>query len=353
MTAYAKHLILLLLPLLIIGCGDKGSLDGNFTIETNAIKNSIKNGGEIAISLKAKKNITIDSVVYDLDGNRLGSKKDTGKYTTTLTSPKLGGRTLTATISTPDGTTTTTQKINILHTVAPQVYGYKIINRYPHQTDAYTQGLEFVGDTLYESNGSYGESNLRKLDYKTGEVLKEVKLDNSYFAEGMTIIGDNIYQLTWQKNTGFIYNKDTFEKTGTFAYNQSKEGWGLTNDGTVIYKSDGTSKIWTLDPSNLSEQSYIEPTDNSKVTSRLNELEWVNGKIYANNYQVDLISIINPVSGAIEGLIDLRELKKEVQSGLDPDNEVLNGIAYKANEGRLFVTGKHWNTLFEIEIVEK
>ncbi|WP_396596189.1 glutaminyl-peptide cyclotransferase [Dokdonia sp. R86516] len=353
MTAYAKHLILLLLPLLIIGCGDKGSLDGNFTIETSAIKNSIKNGGEIAISLKAKKNIAIDSVVYDLDGQRLGSNKDTGKYTTTLTSPKLGGRTLTATISTPDGTTTATQKINILHTKAPKVYGYKIINRYPHQTDAYTQGLEFVGDTLYESNGSYGESTLRKLDYKTGAVLKEIKLDDSYFAEGMTIMGDNIYQLTWQKNTGFIYNKDTFEKTGTFTYNKSKEGWGLTNDGTVIYKSDGTSKIWTLDPSNLSEQSYIEPTHNNGIMSQLNELEFIDGKIYANTYQRESIAIIDPKTGALEALINLKGLNKEVQSGLDPDNEVLNGIAYKANEGRLFVTGKHWNTLFEIEVVEK
>lgn len=353
MTAYAKHLILVALPLVLIACGDKGSLENNFTIETNATKNSIQNGGEISLSLKAKKNIAIDSVVYTIDGTYLGSNTDTGTLATVLTSKKIGGKKINAKIYTPNGTTTTTQKVNILHTKAPKVYGYKIINRYPHQTDAYTQGLEFVGDTLYESNGSYGASTLRKLDYKTGEVLKEVKLDNSYFAEGMTIIGDNIYQLTWQKNTGFIYNKDTFEKTGTFTYNQSKEGWGLTNDGTVIYKSDGTSKIWTLDPSNLSEQSYIEPTDNTKVTSRLNELEWVNGKIYANNYQVDLISIINPISGAIEGLIDLRKLKEEVQSGLDPDNEVLNGIAYKANEGRLFVTGKHWNTLFEIEIVEK
>ena len=169
----------------------------------------------------------------------------------------------------------------------------------------------------------------------------------------MTIIGDNIYQLTWKGNTGFIYDRNTFETTGTFTYNKSREGWGLANDGKVIYKSDGTSKIWTLDPSNLSEQSYIEPTDNTKVTSKLNELEWVNGKIYANNYQVDLISIIDPTTGALEGLIDLRTLKNEVQKLTDPANEVLNGIAYKANEGRLFVTGKHWNTLFEIEIVEK
>lgn len=353
MTAYAKHLILVVLSIFAISCGDKGSLQGNYSITTDATKNSVKNGGAISITLQAKKNKTIDSVIYAFDGKMLGSKTNTEALTTTLSSPKLGQRELTATIYTPDGNTTTSQKINILHTQAPKVYTYKIVNRYPHQTDAYTQGLEFVGDTLYESNGEYGKSNLRKLDYKTGKVLKEETLDNAYFAEGMTIIGDNIYQLTWKGNTGFIYNKNTFKTTGTFTYKNSRQGWGLANDGKVIYKSDGTSKIWTLDPSNLAEQSYIEPTDNKKVTSKLNELEWVNGKIYANNYQVDLISIINPTTGAIEGLIDLRTLKDEVQDGLDEANEVLNGIAYKENEGRLFVTGKHWNTLFEIEIVEK
>ena len=353
MTAHAKHLILLLLSAFLISCGSSIDLDKNYTIETNAVKNSIKNGEEVTISLKAKKNITVDSVVYTLNGKPLLTEKSASPITTSISKKKLGQYKLAATVYAENQSATIEHKINILSTKAPKVYGYRIINRYPHQTDAYTQGLEFVGDTLYESNGQYGQSTLRKLDYKTGKVLKEEKLDDSYFAEGMTIIGDNIYQLTWQKNVGFIYNKNTFEVTGTFNYNQSKQGWGLTNDGSMIYKSDGTSKIWTLDPSNLSEQSYIEPTDNKKVTSRLNELEWVNGKIYANNYQVDLISIINPTTGAIEGLIDLRTLKDEVQDGLETTNEVLNGIAYKANEDRLFVTGKHWNTLFEIEIFEK
>ncbi len=353
MTSYAKHLILLLLSVIIASCGGTIDLDKNYTIDTNAVKNSIKNGSEVTISLKAKQNITVDSVVYTLNNKPLITENSAASVTTSITEKKLGQHMLAATIYTESGSTTVKQKLNILSTTAPKVYGYRIVNRYPHQTDAYTQGLEFVGDTLYESNGEYGHSTLRKLDYITGEVLKEEKLDDSYFAEGMTIMGDNIYQLTWQKNTGFIYNRDTFETTGTFTYNESKQGWGLTNDGKVIYKSDGTSKIWTLDPSNLAEQSYIEPTDNKKVTSKLNELEWVNGKIYANNYQVDLISIINPSTGAIEGIIDLRTLKDEVQDDLNTTNEVLNGIAYKANEDRLFVTGKHWDTLFEIEIFEK
>ncbi|TVZ50939.1 glutaminyl-peptide cyclotransferase [Dokdonia sp. Hel_I_53] len=353
MTSTAKHLILLLLPIFLISCGDTIKLDKNFSIETNATKNSIKNGEELTISVIPKKDIIIDSVMYALDGKRLGGKNSLKKFTSIIKIDRLGQHQLTAEVFTDNGAALFTKKINILSPTPPKLYGYRIINRYPHQTDAYTQGLEFVGDTLYESTGQYGKSKLRKLNYETGEVLKEVALDNNYFAEGMTILDDKIYQLTWRENVGFIYDKNTFEKTGTFSYNSSKEGWGLANDGNIIYKSDGTSKIWSLNKSNLSEQNYIEPTDNKKVTSKLNELEWVNGKIYANNYQVDLISIINPNTGAIEGIVDLRSLKDQVQEGLDPANDVLNGIAYKENENRLFVTGKHWNTLFEIEIFEK
>ncbi len=294
MTTHVKQLILLLLPILLSSCGDEFKLDNNFSIETNAKKNSIKNGNDITVSLISKKTIPIDSVIYAFDGKRLGGKNDLSDFSTSLSSEKLGQHELSATIYTDNGSTTTRKRINILHDTAPKVYGYKIINRYPHQTDAYTQGLEFVGDTLYESTGEYGASRLRKVDYKTGKVLKEVKLENNYFAEGMTILGDNIYQLTWRENTGFIYNKNTFEQTGTFTYNTSKEGWGLANDGKTIYKSDGTSKIWKLDSSNLSEQAYIEPTDNKGVMSALNELEWVNGKIYANTYQgtFNMLSLI-------------------------------------------------------------
>ncbi len=353
MNALHKTLTVLTLTSFFISCGGEKSLEGNFSITLDAEKNAVQNGNEVAASLNAKKDIALDSVVYYLDGTRLGAKKDKGPFTFKASAKKLGQHLITATIYADGERTTTEQKLNILNTQPPKVYTYKIINRYPHQTDAYTQGLEFVGDTLYESNGQYGKSTLRKLDYKTGEVLKEEKLDDAYFAEGMTIVGDKIYQLTWQENTGFIYDLNTFETVGTFNYNQSKQGWGLANDGTKIFKSDGSSKIWTLDITNLAEQDYIEPTDHSKVTSKLNELEFVNGKIYANNYQVDLISIINPDTGAIEGLVDLRTLKNEVQKGLDPANDVLNGIAFKENEGRLFVTGKNWNTLFEIEIVEK
>ena len=352
MTFY-KSLTLSILALLAYSCGGEKNLDKNYSIATTAVKNSMVNGGAIAISVKAKKNYVIDSIIYMLDGEKIVSTKEATNFKTNLESPTLGLKTLTANIFTEVGKTSASQQINLLSNKAPKIYGYKIVNRYPHKTDAYTQGLEFVGDTLYESNGQYGESTLRKLEYSTGEVLQEIKLGDQYFAEGLTVLNDKIYQLTWRENTGFIYDLNSFSKTGSFAYGKSKEGWGLCNDGTTIYKSDGSSKIWKLDPNNLTEKSFIEPTDNKRVYKKFNELEFVNGKIYANTYQLPSIAIIDPETGALEGIIDLKSLPGEVQSGLDKQNQVLNGIAFKANENRLFVTGKHWNTLFEIEIVEK
>lgn len=353
MTPFSKYLILFLLSTIILSCDDKESLKNNYTLTTNAAKNTIVKGDEISFSLKAKEELTIDSVAYFVNDRYQTSQPTGDTFTTVLDSKKLGYKNIEARIYTTEGQTSASVKVIILNDKAPQIYGYTIVNKFPHRTDAYTQGLEFAGDTLYESNGQRKESNLRMLDYKTGEILLEEKLDDAYFAEGMTIMDDKIYQLTWQEKTGFIYDRHTFKSEGAFGYGQSKEGWGLTNDGTQFYKSDGTPKIWTLDPNTLAEKSYIEPTSNKSVTTKLNELEWVNGKIYANNYGSAAISIINPESGAIEGIIDLRGLLKEIQSGLDTANEVLNGIAYKKNEDRLFVTGKHWNTLFEIALVKK
>jgi glutaminyl-peptide cyclotransferase len=351
-TPIYKTLTFLVLASLLFSCEEEAR-PSDFKITTSAKKNTVKNGGEIKLSLKAKKNTPIDSISYTLEDNKLGTTTSLSNYTVTPVVKTLGHKKLNATVYTSQGPIKVQENLILLNTTAPAIYSYEIVKRYPHQTDAYTQGLEFVGNDLYESTGKYGESKLRKVDYTTGEVLKEIALDNAYFAEGLTVINDRIHQLTWKENTGFIYNKETFEKIGTFAYNKSREGWGLCNDGEHIYKSDGTSRIWKLDPKTLQEQDYIEPTDNTGVKSKFNELEFIDGKIYANTYQVASIAIIDPKTGAIDGIVDLRSIVKEVQQNLDKANEVLNGIAYKINEDRLFVTGKHWNTLFEIKIVEK
>ncbi|HET8753819.1 MAG TPA: glutaminyl-peptide cyclotransferase, partial [Salinimicrobium sp.] len=221
--------------------------------------------------------------------------------------------------------------------------------------EAYTQGLEFYRDTLYESTGQYGESTLRKLNFETGEVLMSQELEDSYFAEGLSILNDKIYQLTWKEDVGFIYDVNTFEKIGSFSYYQSEEGWGLTNDGEKFYKSDGSEKIWILNGETLAEEGYIQTVTHSSISTKLNELEWVEGKIYANTYQKDGVAIINPENGAIEGVIDFHGLRDNLgnEAELDPVNDVLNGIAYNPNTKKLYVTGKDWDKLFEVEIVKK
>lgn len=247
------------------------------------------------------------------------------------------------------------KEIEIINDKAPQILGYNIINTYPHDTKAYTQGLEFVGDTLYEGTGQYKQSSLRKVNYKTGEVLQKINLPDQMFGEGISILGNKIYQLTWRSGFGYIYDLATFEELGKFPFNNSAEGWGLCNDGTYFYKSDGTDKIWILEPETMKELRYIQPTTHKGTNKQLNELEWVNGKIYANTYQRDGVAIINPKNGAIEAIVDFRDLKEQINKPADFDelNYVFNGIALHPETGNLFVTGKNWDTLFEVEIIEK
>ncbi len=233
----------------------------------------------------------------------------------------------------------------------PKMLKYKLVNTYPHDIDAFTQGLEFSDSVLYEGTGLNGESGLRVVNVKTGKVLKKIDLDKRYFGEGITILKDKIYQLTWQSGMGFIYDKNSLKKTGEFKYNQSKEGWGLCNDGKNIYKSDGTERIWIINPDSMREADYINIyTDRHKIT-RINEMEWVDGKIYTNVWQKNALAIINPKTGAVEGIINLSDLHKMVTQHAQLD--VLNGIAYDAKSKHLFVTGKKWDKMFEIELLNK
>lgn len=301
----------------------------------------------ISISLKNPKGIETDSVVYYLNKDRISPSDNK----ISLENQKLGNRTLKAEIYGNGKKYEASQNITILSNLKPKLYTYKILETYPHDINAYTQGLEFANDTLYESTGQYKQSSLRKTDYKTGEVLKKVELPDAYFGEGLTILNNKIYLLTWREKTGFIYNLGSMEQTGTFVYGESKEGWGLCHDGKNIYKSDGTDRIWTLSANNLAEKDYIEIFTNTSKINSVNELEWVDGKIYANVYQQGSIAIIDPKNGAVEGVIDLTDLKSKVTQ--HPELDVLNGIAYKGEPNILYITGKNWDKLFKIEIVEK
>ena len=298
-----------------------------------------------------KKNKEIDSVVYYLNNDRITASKSLSEATISLAGQKLGSRTVLAKVYSDSKEYDVITKVSILSNIKPIVYTYRILEEYPHDKNAYTQGLEFSNDTLYESTGQYKQSSLRKTNFKTGEVIKNIALPDHYFGEGLTLLNDKIYQLTWKENTGFIYNKSTMEKTGSFIYGKSKEGWGLCNDGKTIYKSDGTQKIWSLNPNTLGELDYIEIFTNTSKIKSVNELEWVEGKIYANIYQKDAIAIVDPASGAVEGVIDLTDLKDYVTQHEALD--VLNGIAYNGEENILYITGKNWDKLFKVEIIEK
>jgi glutamine cyclotransferase len=241
------------------------------------------------------------------------------------------------------------QKVIVVNGSTPKLYNYELLNTYPHDITSYTQGLEFYKGVLYESTGQYGESKLRALDYKNDAIINNVNLSRSYFGEGLTVLNDKIYQLTWKEGRGLIYDVNTFETLGSFNYGQSKEGWGLCNDGRQLYKTDGSENIWILNAETLEEERFVQAYTNKGRLTNLNELEWVEGKIYANRYQKNGVAIINPINGAIEAVLDFKDLKNKVTN--HPGLDVLNGMAYNPDTKTLFVTGKRWDKLFEVRII--
>jgi glutamine cyclotransferase len=229
----------------------------------------------------------------------------------------------------------------------PPIYTYEVVAAYPHDPDAFTQGLVYEDGILYEGTGLWGESTLREVDLTTGTVLRLHALGDEYFGEGIALFDDQIYQITWQEQTGFIYEPATFEELGTFTY--PHEGWGITHDGQRLIVSDGTPTIRFWDPETLQEIGRITARDNEGPVAMLNELEYVNGEIWANIWLTDRIARISPETGDVLGYIDLTGLLDT--SALTQPADVLNGIAYDPAADRLFVTGKLWPTLFEIEVV--
>ena len=229
------------------------------------------------------------------------------------------------------------------------VYTYEVVKVYPHNSGAFTQGLLFSNGELFESTGLNGQSSLRKVDLTTGLTLKRVDVPDLYFAEGLTILGDQLYQLTWQSQKGFIYDLETFELEGEFAY--EGEGWGLTTDGRWLILSDGTHRIRFLDPKSFDVHRTIEVMAGDKPIQRLNELEYIDGEIYANVWRTDVVVRVDPSDGKVTGVIDLAGLLP--QQDRRPDTDVLNGIAYRGEKDRLFVTGKRWHKLFEVRLRKK
>src|SRR5580704_4621399 len=228
-------------------------------------------------------------------------------------------------------------------------YGYKVIHVYHHDRTAFTQGLEYRAGFLYEGTGLAGRSTLRKVKLETGEVVQQISLAPEFFGEGITVINQQIVQLTWQAHVGFVYEQASFRRLRPFNY--PGEGWGLTNDGSLIYMSDGTAQIRCWDPVSLQEKRRITVHDGPRAVPLLNELEYVRGEIYANVWQSDRIARISPADGKVLGWIDLTGILSDADRAEPVD--VLNGIAYDSLSDRLFVTGKLWPKLFEIKIAAK
>ncbi len=226
------------------------------------------------------------------------------------------------------------------------VYTYKIVNSYPHDAKAFTQGLVYEDGFMYEGTGLYGSSSLRKVELETGHILKNHNLPEHYFGEGLTIHGDKITQLTWRSNVGFVYDKENFLLVRKFNY--PTEGWGVTYDGKNLIMSDGSDTLYSMDPIANKEISRIKVNYKGRPVSRLNELEYVNGEVFANIWMTDIIARISPETGKVTGWIDLRGLSDDFGSGRA--DQVLNGIAYDNKGDRLFVTGKLWPKIYEITL---
>ena len=336
-----NRLLLLLISLWLLGCATHNN--NNYKININSSKFTLDD--TLKIDITSNKKISSLKKTILLNGTKIDSIY-------TLKYMRLGHHEIQVEILNEGKNVVLKDNFVIYARTPPKLYNYKIINIYPHDMTSYTQGLEFNGNILFESTGLRGKSKVRSINYKTGEVINEIKLNNKYFGEGLSILNNRVYQLTWQENIGFIYDMDLTKIENTFTYEQSSEGWGLCNNGDIFFKSDGTNKIWFLDGKNLQEIDYIEVMTNKKSINKINELEWYDGKIYANTYQFEkeVVLIINPKSGHVEGVINFSGLREKVKQ-IETLN-VLNGIAFNAITNTFFVTGKNWNKIFEVEILE-
>jgi glutaminyl-peptide cyclotransferase len=345
----------ILLSLLLGNCSeDKKKL---FSIDESKFKLLYHLDDTLLLQIKNTKNKTIDSVAYAINDKKVGSVKGNKAFEFGLTNEKLGYKNLKATVYFETENIETIARIEVVASTEPELIDYKIVNTYPHDIKAYTQGLEFYRDTLYEGTGNgagngtgiRGISSLRKTDYKTGKVFKTLELGEKYFGEGITVVNNKVYQLTYQNNETYIYNADTFKKEKTIAYYKKMEGWGLTNDGKNLYMTDSTEFIHVLNPDMTFIDDLTVYSGSTKIPG-VNELEWVDGKIYGNIYTKDAIAVINPKTGAIEKVINLVDLKSKVTK--HPDVDYLNGIAYNSKTKTFFVTGKNWDKMFEIKLAK-
>lgn len=362
MRLYA--VLLIFCSSILYGCGGNNNSHQNYSIDNKHDESKIRFvdikakyalSEELNIQIKALEGGPIDSVQYSINDKGIATGLVNNSVRYSLTNEKFGKQVLKAKVYRKGETEDVAINFDILPVKAPRKLSYQVINTYPHDIKAFTQGLEFYKDNLVESTGNgttvsgkHGTSSVRIVNPITGEVLKIVELDGAIFGEGATVLNNKLYQLTYKNNEAYVYDANTLEKIGQFPYFQNMEGWGLTNDGTNLYMTGGSEKIYTIDQNNFNRISDINVASDAGIVTGANEMEWVKGKIYANFFMTNMVGIIEPKTGTIEAVIDLSELRERVTQHIDLD--VLNGIAYNKKSGTFFITGKNWDKIFEIRI---
>jgi glutamine cyclotransferase len=321
-----------------------------------------KLGDVVHVKASLPSDLKADSIQYLVDSVRVASRKDTLVAQFKTDSMKLGSKLLTARVFSGGKTQEVSTNIMLLAAHAPELYTYQVEKVFPHDTSSYTEGLLYQDGALYESGGGQsdpppgeqvlGQSSLRKADLTTGKVLQKVMNDPKIFAEGISIVGDKIIQLTWKDpKIGYVYDKNTFKLLRTFNNNVGVEGWGMCFDGHNLYMDDSTNRIWLLNKDTYAATGYIDVYDDKKAIESINELEYIDGKLYANIYQTNTIIVIDPKTGAVLQAVDLTNLYP--QATRNPNADVLNGIAWDAKGKRLFITGKKWPHLYQVKFVKK
>jgi len=350
-----KIILIFMIAGLAYSCGPKGTQEAALSLSPEAGTN-YKQGQDVVVKLKYPADTKPDSVVYLLDSVRFASKKDSATITLKTDTIALGPRIITAKLFQGGKSQDVSTNIVLMAAKAPEEYTYKVEKTYPHDTSSYTEGLLYQDGYLYESTGEPKHSKLLKVNLETGKPVLSAKLDSQYFGEGSAIIGNKIIMLTYRDpRVLFEFDKNTFKLLKTSPYHVGEEGWGLTFDGKKLYTDDSTNRIWFLDKNDYHATGYIDVYDDKGPINAVNELEYIDAKLYSNVYLTDTILVINPKTGAVMQKIDMSGLwpLKNRPANFDNAQNVLNGIAWDEKNKRLFVTGKKWPLLYQVKFVKK
>jgi glutamine cyclotransferase len=350
-----RLLFLALIALVAYGCKDSTPQEDNFSVSPDA-GTTYKVGDVINAKVSYPASFKADSVVYLLDTMRVASTKDSSAVSIKTDSLTLGVKMIVAKVYQEGKSQDFNTNIVLLPAKAPEELTFTVEKVYPHDVESYTEGLIYQDGVIYESDGGRvaedsGQSSIRKADLTTGRVIKKTDIDPKIFAEGIAIVGNKVVQLTYTEKIGYVYDKTTLRLLSTFNNNVGIEGWGMTFDGKKILMDDKTNRLWFLDKDDYHQIGFVDVYDEKGAVNQLNELEYIDGKIYANVYETDLILVIDPKTGAVLQRADMTNLypKDSRNAGAD----VFNGIAYDKATKRIFVTGKKWDKLFQVKFAKR